>query len=72
MMADSLRNYLSIKLKNLEIHLEPINNMGVNFNVEKSIQKEDPLSIFMKKGSDSWYIRSLKQPYTVHTLAHKM
>ena len=72
MMADSLRNYLSIKLKKLEIHLEPIKNRGVNFNVEKSIQKENPLSVFIKKKSDPSDIKSLKKPYKLHTLAHKL
>ncbi len=72
MMADSLRNYLSIKLKKLEIHLERINNMSVNFNVEKSIQKENPLSVFIKKKSDPSDIKSFKKAYKLHTLAHKL
>ncbi len=61
-----------IKLKKLEIHLEPINNMGVNFNVEKSIQKENPLSVFIKKKSDSSDTKPFKKPYKLHTLAHKL
>lgn len=40
-LTDSLRHYVSIKLKKLERHFESINNMNVILSVEKQRQKAE-------------------------------
>ena len=48
-LTDSLRHYVSIKLKKLERHFERINNINVILSVEKQRQKAES-TIYVSRG----------------------